>query len=533
MKALSRIIVFLLIALLAMPAATMAAATPAAAEAGKDDQGIPAMSVARIKINKGTAWVRPADSGEWQEYSTNTPLAERARVSVPNGSEAEILYRGSQSMVLRGGAEVEIRELGEKHATFRLQGGSVTLSLPKDEFAPILFRVPGKRAVQIDAPGRYALSADGGSTKFVVSAGAGSVTGEGAAPVAVKAGEEASIGEKIQVGRAESTATAPPGQVAEAPMTEAEQQAGIPPEAAGELRDYGKWVYTPDYGYAWSPYVAGDWTPYYYGHWVWVYPYGWVWVAYEPWGWWPYHYGWWVDDINFGWIWCPFRSFVSVNFFFGRSAFFFHRSFFFAANVRFVNDGRFIRWTPARPGTTVTRATFSRGDTRLARWNEPLKSGAVMVRGEGGRMSAWQGRHGTASGTAAAGKPALGAGNRRAAGVFPEGGGRVSARASAPSAMDRGFAGRGSNGAAGVRGTGSAGIASEPRGSGGFRGAAPRSEGTPSRSFQRSFQGGERSFRAGEGGGFRGSVGGGFRGFDGGGFRGFGGGGFRGGGMMR
>ena len=260
-----------------------------------------------------------------------------------------------------------------------------------------------------------------------------------------------------------------------------------------------------------------------------MYPYGWVWVAYEPWGWWPYHYGWWVDDITFGWVWCPFRSFVSVDFTFFGSRFFFHRGLFFGANVRFVNDGRFIRWTPARPGSTVARAPFSRGDTRLAGWNEPLRSGAVMARGEGGRVTALPGGHATGSRTAAA-QPALRAANGKAVGVIAEGGGRVSARVPAPAASNRPLAGRSAGEAAGGRGPG-AGISNGPRGSGGFRETIPRGGETAAPGFQRSFQGTERSLRGFDGGGFRGG-GGGLRGFEGGGFRRGGGGGFRGG-IMR
>ncbi len=525
MNTLRRIVLFLLVAALALPAATVMGA-------GADNtaEGIPATSVARLKINKGTAWVRPADSGEWQEYTSNTPLAERSRVSVPSGSEAEILFRGSQSLLLRGGAEVEIRELGEKHDTFRLQSGPVALTLPRDEFAPILFRVPGKREVQINAPGRYTLSADGGATQFLVTDGEASVAGQGVAPVAVKPGEQASIGEEIRIGRAESAATAP-APPAEPAMTEAEREAGIPPEAAGELRDYGKWVSTPEYGYVWSPYVADDWTPYYYGHWVWVYPYGWVWVAYEPWGWWPYHYGWWIDYPAFGWVWCPFHSFVSVDFFFGHSRFFFHRGFFFGANVRFDfdHDRRFIRWTPARPGTRVTRATFSRTDTRLAQWNEPLRRGAVMVRGQGGRLSAWQGRGVVSSGSGGAGRSAVRAGSgsvRSLAG----GGGRVSAGFTAPAAMGRRSGGRGAGAEIGGR---------RPNAVGGGRGfAAPRSAAPRIGANSPRESNGFGSFRS-TAPQSRGFEGGGFRGFEGrpggfaDGFRGFGGGGFHGGGRMR
>ncbi len=534
------ILIPLIISLVALPAAPLAAAesgaSPAAATAANANAGTPAMSVARLRIDKGTAWVRPADSGEWQEYGTNTPLGERFRVSVPHGSRAQILFREGQSLVLNGGAEVEIRELGEKHATFGLQSGSVGLSMNKDGFAPARFRVPGNREVDIAAPGRYAVSTEAGTSKFVVGAGEGTVSGEGATPVSVKAGEEASIGAKITVARAESTAPAPPPAGTEPQLTEAERQAGVPPEAAGELRDYGRWVSTPDYGYVWSPYVDAGWTPYYNGHWVWVYPYGWVWVAYEPWGWWPYHYGWWVDDLAFGWVWCPFHAFVDIDFFFfGHSRFFFHRASFFAANVRFDfdRDGRFVRWTPARPGTTVGRAPFSRGDVRLAQWNEPLRSGEVKVRGEDGRMRAWQGHGMTAAGGGAGGRAAM---RNAGAQPFREGGGRVSA--ALPAAMDSGnrgarpeFGSRQPNAGPAVRG--------ESRGFEGSRGVAaprepaPRMSAPPSRTFEgparsappsRNFNGG--GFRS-EAPASRGFAGGGFRGFEGG-SAGFGGGGFRG-----
>jgi hypothetical protein len=51
----------------------------------------PSTTVVRLNIAKGTAWVRPADSGEWEEYSHNSPVGECSRVSIPRDSESEIL----------------------------------------------------------------------------------------------------------------------------------------------------------------------------------------------------------------------------------------------------------------------------------------------------------------------------------------------------------------------------------------------------------------------------------------------------------
>ena len=362
-----------------------------AAETVADEENILSTEVARLKVSKGTVWVRPADSPEWEEYSHNFPVAERSRVSVPQGAEAELQFRGSQFMLLVPGSEVDIRQLGEQQVSFRLRSGQVALSLVTDSFAPVRVKIPGNRDVRMDVPGRYWLTAEGEVTKLLVRAGEGSVTGEGATPVVVKEGEEASIGKEIKVGRAESAP--PPDKVVETPLTEAELKAGIPQSAATELRQYGEWVSTPDYGYVWRPYVADGWSPYYYGQWSWVYPYGWNWVGYEPWGWWPYHYGGWVSYPAFGWVWCPFNSFFSVGFFWGGHPHHFQNAFYRPAHVRFANDGRNIRWVPERPGHAVSRtAPFSRSDARLAQWNRPLDSRSVMVRGQGGKPVPWDGQ---------------------------------------------------------------------------------------------------------------------------------------------
>ena len=364
-----------------------------AAETGEDEEKILSTAVARLKVSRGTVWVRPADSLEWEEYTNNFPVAERSRVSVPQGSEAELQFRGSQFMLLEAGSEIDVRQLSDQQVSFGLRSGKVALSLVKDGFAPVRVKAPGNRDVRMEVPGLYWLTAEGEVTKLLVRTGESSVTGEGVTPVVVKAGEEASIGKEVKVSRAGSAGSSPQAKVAEAPLTEEERKAGIPQEAATELRQYGEWVSTPDYGYVWRPYVADGWSPYYYGQWRWVHPYGWNWVGYEPWGWWPYHYGGWVSYPSFGWVWCPFNSFFSVGFSWGGYPYSYHNAYYYPANVRYANDGRYIRWVPGRPGHAVPRAApFSRNDARLAQWNRPLDSGTVMVRGQGGKPVPWDGQ---------------------------------------------------------------------------------------------------------------------------------------------
>jgi Family of unknown function (DUF6600) len=370
-----------------------------AADAVSDNAAIPSSAVARLKIDQGTAWVRGSDSGDWVEAAGNYPLVERSRVSVPDGSEAEIQFRGSQSLLLQGGSEIDILQLAQTEVSYRLRSGEAELSLPAEDFAPVHIAVPGNGAVRVDAPGRYSLSTDGNVSRFVVNVGAGAAVDPAGALFTVNEGEEATIGEQVQVSRVETDASEGVPQVPV--LTEPERDAGVPPEVAGDLRPYGEWVYTPEYGYVWRPYVADGWEPYYYGQWAWVAPYGWTWDGYEPWGWWPYHTGWWWPSPVFGWVWCPFHSFVSFNFAFGHSVYHGHHARFFPANVRFVGRNGFVRWVPERPGVVASRSrAMPRDSAAMARWNRPVDRGSVMVRRAGGSPVAWEGRGGRIASTA-------------------------------------------------------------------------------------------------------------------------------------
>ena len=523
-------------------ALSILAAPTLAADAPTDQGGIASSAFARLKIVQGTAWVRTGDAGEWEESVSNYPLVAGSRVSVPQGSEAEIRFRGSQSLVLPGGSEVDILQLGEQEVSYRLRDGQASLSLPEDNFAPVRVAVPGNREVQANIPGEYSLSTNGESTRFLVSAGTGTVTGTEGSSIAVHAGQEASIGDDVRISEAE---TAPVEAAPPPALTGTERQAGVPPEVAGELRPYGEWVSTPEYGVAWRPYVDDGWEPYYYGRWTWVSPYGWTWVGYEPWGWWPYHTGWWWPSPAFGWVWCPLRSFVSVDFVFGGSIFHGHHARFFPANVRFFGRDRFVRWVPERPGVIGSRSSsFSRDDTRLTRWNRTVDRGSVMERRDGRTLPVTSGRGTGISRAERTGVSPPGSRTRDAGAVRATNprGGNVAAPRSRPGndggagpSVRRGGGTRSYNGGAG-RVSGSAGIRKDParsyRSSPGMRsrgdGRAFRSSissGSPGsgRSFRSSVSGGSpgsgRSFRSSVSGGspgsgrsFRSSVSGGSRG---------------------
>jgi len=357
-------------------------------DAGYD--GVPSYAVTRLKIFEGSAWVRTTDSGDWEEFSSNSPVPVRSMISIPEGSEAELQFHGGQFVLLTGGTEIAILGVEDGETAFRLRSGEIRFYLPETDFSPVRVTTPEQANAAFSVPGRYWMTvSDAGETTLVVREGEGTVTTE-SGRLSVKAGEQASLGQDVRIsaytGEGRDSFEEPP------PLSETEKQANVPPAAAYELREYGEWVATPEYGYVWRPRVSGDWSPYYYGRWAWVSPYGWTWISYEPWGWYPYHYGYWYFDPVFSWVWYPFRSFVSFSFGFGGHYYHhFHRNaYFFPANVRFIRDGGRVRWIPLRPGERTRRIAFTRSDTRLSSWERPLSRGTVYVRGTGNQAGNWR-----------------------------------------------------------------------------------------------------------------------------------------------
>ena len=359
----------------------LAGVSPVRAQEGEGpDGGFSAYAVARVKVLDGSVWVRPSDGGDWEEYLSNSPVPPRSRVSVPEGSEAELQFHGGQFVLLTSGTDLEVRDLQEGKSAFRLRAGEIRFDLPPDDFAPVSVRVPGGAVAQFPVPGRQWLTVtDRDETRLVVRRGRAVVLLGGDEHL-LRAGDEALIGLGVTVGRylggADEYVEPPTQSVEEAP-------GAAPPVVVNELQEYGEWVNVPAYGYAWRPRVAVGWSPYVYGRWAWISPYGWTWVSYEPWGWYPYRCGYWVTDPVYGWIWSPYNAFVSVNFFVGsnRYAHYHHNVYYRPATVRFVPAGGNIRWAPLRPGEPYRPAGYARGDARLAGWNRPLDSGRVFVRG--------------------------------------------------------------------------------------------------------------------------------------------------------
>ena len=213
-------------------AAFILAGVPAALaqeEAGADGE-ISAYAVARVKVLDGSVWVRPSDGGDWEEFSTNSPVPPRSRVSVPDGSEAELQFHGGQFVLLTSGTDLEVRELQEGRSDFRLRAGEIRFDLPSDDFAPVTVRIPGGAIARFPEPGRQWLTVtEDDETRLVVRRGEAVVSLDGE-EYPLNAGEEAVIGEGITIGQyrggEDDTALAPPPQ---------EYQGDTPPVVVNEL----------------------------------------------------------------------------------------------------------------------------------------------------------------------------------------------------------------------------------------------------------------------------------------------------------
>lgn len=359
-----------------IPGAALAEAMP---DDPGDSGGIPAWSVARLKVVEGSAWVLSPGESDWAELEGNAPLPADSRVRVPSGSAAELRFDGGQAVRLREGADVELYRLSEDRVSLLLHEGRAAFRLPEDDFfVPFNVVLPDEQVVRFTMPGRYRIQAAGKGEESLVQVIQGEArikVGEGRHRV--RAGEEASVGDGVAISRlADTGGDFDEPQYAE--LAPVERAVEAPPTVVYELRDYGDWVTVPSYGTVWRPRVAAGWSPYYYGRWVWVSSIGWSWISSEPWGWYPYRCGNWIQDASFGWVWSPYRSFISVSFSSG------HRHFrparYYPATVRFVRDGGNVRWVPLRPGERFVRPGLPRNEGTLRRWYEPLKRDTVFVR---------------------------------------------------------------------------------------------------------------------------------------------------------
>jgi hypothetical protein len=262
--------------------------------------------IGRLAIVSGAVSYQRDATAAAQDAALNTPLTTGNTIEAKPRSHAAIDI-GAGRLHLDGGTVLEIGRLDPGNSTLVLKSGAVILHiLPGGEgqvFAiatPMgVFRAlqPGTYEIEVAAGGETRAAALEGGAQFetIVLRGGMRLTAStaGTAPVLAAAANDDFL-DRVAAEMAasgESKLAAPKY---------------VSPEITGfqELAQYGLWVATEQYGWAWEPQVASDWAPFRQGRWVEIAPWGRTWIDDAPWGFAPAHYGSWAE-VNRRWVWVP------------------------------------------------------------------------------------------------------------------------------------------------------------------------------------------------------------------------------------
>ncbi len=265
----------------------------------------------RLSLINGDVQVLIRDSTDWTDAAINVPLGEGDRLWVPAEGRAEVQIRGGVFVRAGDQSSLDILTMGDSGAQFYLDRGHLYL---------YNFR-GGIRSVQIDTPFSSIRSED--NSILMIDAAEDDVVEvsvlKGSASVENRTGAtRVTAGNTLTVRGEINAELAPIGAPDDWERWNRERDSRVAAwgESArylpDELHEYasdfdgnGRWYYTSEYGYVWTPLVtAASWAPYTYGSWVWIRG-NYVWVDYHPWGWAPCHYGRWTFIASFGWSWIP------------------------------------------------------------------------------------------------------------------------------------------------------------------------------------------------------------------------------------
>jgi hypothetical protein len=266
----------------------------------------------RISLIQGDVQVKTEDTSEWVPASINMPLRDGDRLWVPESGRSELQLRDGTYMRLDENSSLEILTAGDDSFQFYLTTGHAYAN----------FRGQRDSLLQMDTPVSSIRAYDRSKFKIDVSPDGftdisvfnGTVYAESRnGKTRVSAGKTLSVGENFfadlsPLGSSDEWERWNMGR--DRQLDEGRySNRYLPDELDVYSYDFdknGRWAYTRDYGYVWTPTVSVSvgWSPYRIGRWVWIGG-DYVWVSYEPWGWVPYHYGRWSHIASIGWVWVP------------------------------------------------------------------------------------------------------------------------------------------------------------------------------------------------------------------------------------
>jgi len=266
----------------------------------------------RLSLVDGDVQIKTEDNSEWVPAIINMPLREGDSIWVPEGARTEIQTRNGTAVRLDEKSSLDILTVDNDSLQFYLGLGQAYLNFRGQKSNSLIQLDTPVSSVRVYDPAKFAVAvSESGDTD--ISVFRGKVYAEGrSGNTQVSAGKMLYVTDDYAdlspLGRPDAW---------EEWNIERDRTFGergyssryLPDELevySGDLDNNGRWVYTGQYGYVWTPtvHISNGWSPYRNGRWVWIGG-DYVWIAYEPWGWVPYHYGRWSFIASFGWCWVP------------------------------------------------------------------------------------------------------------------------------------------------------------------------------------------------------------------------------------
>ncbi len=293
----------------------------------------------RVSYLEGDVQIKAAGTSEWVPASINMPLIEGDAVWVPDGGRFGLELRDGSFVRLNENTSLEVLAVGSGSYQFYLASGQAYMNFFAGRGAFLQMDTPvSSTRVYKRSKFRMDVSQSGDTD---VSVFQGDVHVEGSSgKTTVVSGQMLSIGDSY----AEIASLAPPddwerwNRDMDSRRESSYSSRYLPSELSPYSYDFdenGKWVYTSDYGYCWTPTVISvGWAPYRFGRWTWIGG-DYVWVSYDRWGWAPYHYGRWAFIGSVGWCWVPPAA----------------RAVYWGPGfVGWVSTGDYVSWVPLAPG---------------------------------------------------------------------------------------------------------------------------------------------------------------------------------------
>jgi len=282
------------------------------APAANAEHGDPSGRVARFSDTRGDISYSPAGEDDWMDVVRNRPLIRGDRLWTDRNARGEMQV-GSAAVRLGPDTSVEILELDDSTAQFRLTQGTLNLRVRRMDSGQVYEVATPTLAFTVDRPGRYRIDVDPRDehTTIVVWEGAGTAYGEHA-DFPVRAGDtvrfyDADLRDYERFGLPREDDFDRYCFARDERLDRAASLRYVDDDLVGyaDLDEYGSWRPVRSYGDVWFPSrVDDDWAPYRDGQWMWQEPWGWTWVDDAPWGFAPSHYGRWVF-VSRRWGWIP------------------------------------------------------------------------------------------------------------------------------------------------------------------------------------------------------------------------------------